>query len=279
MSFQMPADAALTGLALRVRDRDAILRFYRDLLGLRVAAERDGHLRLEPEEAAFSLTLEIDPEAPPRPARSVGLYHFALLLPDRTALAAILRRLLEGEWPLDGAGDHTVSEALYLRDPEGNGIELYRDRPRTQWPRAEDGMAMVTEPVDIKGLLATAPVAAPLHPQTRLGHMHLSVDDLAAGEAFYAGALGLNVTQRSYPGALFLAAGDYHHHVGLNTWGSPRRVAHGSTGLLRYGWRFPDDAVLPLKQHLGAQNVAFVPGEIAWRVTDPFGLTVELTPV
>jgi len=275
VTFQMPAVAGLTGLALRVRDREAALRFYRDVLGLQVEAE-DNALYFRPEGGVFTLTLEVDPAAPRRPPRSVGLYHFALLLPDRAALAAILRRLLESGWPLDGAGDHGVSEALYLRDPEGNGIELARDRPREEWPRVREGVAMVTEPVDIKGLLATAPTTAPLHPATTLGHMHLSVNDLESGETFYAGALGLNVTQRSYPGALFLAAGDYHHHLGLNTWGSRRPAPPGSTGLLRYGWRIPAAARAALEQHLTARGVPFAKADGALTVTDPLGIAVDL---
>ena len=275
MTFQMPAVAGLTGLALRVRDREAALRFYRDVLGLQVEAQ-DHTLRLRPAGGAFTLTLEVDPEAPRRPPRAVGLYHFALLLPDRAALAAILRRLLESGWPLDGAGDHGVSEALYLRDPEGSGIELARDRPREEWPRVREGVAMVTEPVDIKGLLATTSAATSLHPATILGHMHLSVDDLEAGESFYAGALGLNVTQRSYPGALFLAAGEYHHHLGLNTWGSRRPVPPGATGLLRYGWRIPEAVFPTLEQHLTARGVVFEKTNGALTVTDPFGIAVDL---
>jgi len=275
VTFQMPAVAGLTGLALRVRDREAALRFYRDVLGLQVEAQGNT-LRLRPEGGASTLTLEVDPAAPRRPARSVGLYHFALLLPDRAALAALLRRLLEAGWPLDGAGDHGVSEALYLRDPEGNGIELARDRPREEWPRVREGVAMVTEPVDTKSLLATAPATAPLHPATILGHMHFSVHDLEVGETFYAGALGLNVTQRSYPGALFLAAGDYHHHLGLNTWGSRRPAPPGATGLLRYGWRIPAAALPALEQHLTARDVPFAKADGALTVTDPFGIVVDL---
>src|SRR3970040_2997871 len=116
----MPAEAGLAGLDLRVRDRDAVLRFYRDALGLQVEAE-DNILYFRPEGGVFTLTLEVDPAAPRRPPRSVGLYHFALLLPDRAALAALLRGLLEAGWPLDGAGDHGVSDAPYPRHPEGTG--------------------------------------------------------------------------------------------------------------------------------------------------------------
>ncbi len=275
MTFQMPATAGLTGLLLRVRDREAALRFYRDTLGLQLEAQNNT-LRLRPDGGALTLTLEVEPEAPRRPARSVGLYHFALLLPDRTPLAAILRRLLEANWPLDGAGDHGVSEALYLRDPEGNGIELARDRPREEWPRAGEGVAMVTDPVDIKGLLATAPTAAPLHPATILGHMHLSVHDLKAGETFYASALGLNVTQRSYPGALFLAAGDYHHHLGLNTWGSGRPAPPGATGLLAYAWRLPPGTVEELARHLSTRAVEYAAAPRGLTVKDPFGITVTV---
>jgi catechol 2,3-dioxygenase len=272
----MPADATLTRLDLRVHDRDAVLPFYRDLLGLPVTAAQDGIVLLGPAGGALTLTLQIDPGAPLRPGRSVGLYHFALLLPERAALGAVLRRLLDAGWPLDGAGDHGVSEALYLRDPEGNGIELYRDRVRAQWPRAGDAVLMGTDPVDIDGLLADAPAAAPLHPATRLGHIHLSVDDLGAGESFYAGTLGLNVTLRGVPGALFLAAGDYHHHIGLNTWGSRRRAPPAATGLVGYTWRLPAGGLSALRPHLSARAAALESAPGTLTLTDPFGIRVTL---
>jgi catechol 2,3-dioxygenase len=208
----------LLGLTLRVRDLKAQLAFYRDLLGLEAEADPPRY-RLFPRGRGFLLDLIHDPEAPLRPYPSVGLYHFALLLPDGKALAAVFRRLLEGKAHFEGAADHGVSEALYFRDPEGNGLELYRDRPRGEWP---EGPLMFTAPLNLESLL---------------GHLHLHVPDLA--EAFFAGRLRMAVTLRTYPGALFFARDGYHHHVGANTWAGRRLAPEGSTGLVGYALKAP----------------------------------------
>jgi catechol 2,3-dioxygenase len=185
-------------------------------------------------------------------------------VPSRRDLAFALARLARSGGRLSGASDHLVSEALYLSDPDGNGIEIYRDRPRSEWPRADGGVAMGTLPVDLDGLLAELPNGgaaivggespAPdgsagwgeLAPGTRIGHVHLKVADLASAEDFYRGVLGFEVMQRSYPGALFVAAGGYHHHIGLNTWSSAGADAPppGAVGLRSFEVRLPDDASL-----------------------------------
>ncbi|MBI4277093.1 MAG: VOC family protein [Armatimonadetes bacterium] len=276
MSFQLPDTSILAGLTLRVRDLDAALAFYRDLLGLEVVVREDGRTLLAPGGRAFTLELLHDPGAAVRPARSLGLYHFALLLPDRAALAATVRRLVEIRWSLGGS-DHGVSEALYLSDPEGNGIELYRDRPREQWPLEPDGdLAMVTARLDMVGLERENPRAGPLHPQTRFGHIHLHVDSLERGEALYAGGLGLRVMQRSYPGALFLSVGGYHHHLGLNLWGRGA-APPGATGLVRYTWQVPEGTVTHLRAHLSTAGtpVCQVPAGVS--LTDPAGVEVIIT--
>jgi catechol 2,3-dioxygenase len=275
-AFRMPAASSLSGLALRVRDLEAVLPFYADRLGL-VIRRRDGsRIELAPDGGAFTLELVHAPQAPVRPHSSIGLYHFALLLPDRPALAAIIRRLLEGGWPVDGASDHGVSEAFYLRDPEGNGIELYRDRPRETWPIRESGVQMGTAPLNVAELVAEARGSGPLSPATRFGHIHLHVADLAEGERFYAGTLGLDVMQRSYPGALFLSTGGYHHHVGLNTWARGRRSPEGATGLIRYAWAVPGGAKEQLIAHLRDQGVPLEETATGVAVTDPAGVRVEV---
>lgn len=271
----MPPAASLSGLTLRVRDQERALAFYRDLLGLEASAT-DGTVRLRPAGGDFTLRLEVDPGAPPGPAHSLGLYHFALLLPTRAALGAVLRVLAEARWAVDGASDHIVSEALYLRDPEGNGIELAWDRPRKEWKYTNGQLTMVSDMLDIDTLMATAPAAAGLAPGTRLGHVHLSVDDLARGEGFYAGGLGLTVTQRSYPGALFLAAGDYHHHLGMNIWGARRPAPPGAPGLVAYAWQVPPGTMSALAAHLDEQQIPYRSSPDALTVGDPVGITVSL---
>jgi catechol 2,3-dioxygenase len=185
------------------------------------------------------------PDALPRPPATAGLFHLAVLVPTRADLACALRRVWEAGWHLSGAADHLVSEALYLSDPEGNGIELYRDRPRDEWRYAGDELEMATLPLDLEDLLAepTDGSDASVMPDgTVLGHVHLQVSDLPSARAFWVDALGLDVTVQSYPGALFTSAGGYHHHVGLNTWagvGVPRPPG-GARGLEWFEVVVPD---------------------------------------
>ncbi len=241
---------------LRVRDLDRCLAYYRDSLGFEVRSTEGERTTLALGGELFTLHLVHDPEAPLRPYPCVGLYHFALVVPDRAGLGAIFRHLIDLEEPFEGMSDHGVSESLYLRDPEQNGIELYRDRPKSEWPREPEGQfAMVSDPLDVDGVLRSASEAAQLHGDTRFGHIHLHVPSLEAAEAFYAGKLGLGVTQRTYFGALFLAAGDYHHHVGANTWAPERVVPEDATGLLSYTWRIPGASQIPepLRDPAGAE--------------------------
>jgi catechol 2,3-dioxygenase len=275
-TFQMPAVAGLRALALRVRDLDAALGFYADVLGLPVKRREGGRVELAPGGGAFTLELVHAPDAPARPHPSIGLYHFALLLPDRPALAAVIRRLMAAGRPPDGASDHRVSEAFYLSDPEGNGIELYRDRPRADWPGRDGSVEMSTEPLDVAGLLAEAPGPGPLDPATRFGHIHLHVADLADGERFYAGALGLEVTQRSYSGALFLSAGGYHHHVGINLWARGRRAPEGAAGLVGYAWHVPPRTLGSLRAHLDHVEVPHRDTPAGVQLRDPAGVGVDV---
>lgn len=225
-AISLPDQTRLGRVCLQVADIHRSLRFYQDVLGLGALpdAAPAGPEAGGAEPVALGaggepmVVLVERPGAPPKPPRTTGLYHFALLLPHRRALAAAVRRLAESDWPLDGAADHTVSEAVYLRDPDGNGIELYADRPRERWVRRDEELFMTTGRLDLRGLLAESPSAAGLAPETALGHVHLHVSDLDLAEQFYHGLLGFAVTMRSYPGARFLAAGGYHHHLGLNVW-------------------------------------------------------------
>jgi catechol 2,3-dioxygenase len=221
----LPADTALGPVSLTVADLAGVTGFYERAIGLSVI-ERDGDVvRLGPAGGEALVELVGRPDAPPRAPHASGLFHLALLYPERAELARALRRLVGAGWRLTGASDHLVSEALYTADPEGNGIELYRDRPREEWRRQPNGeLEMATIPLDLDDLVAQLPDAdepdAGAPPATRIGHVHLQVSDLAPAERFYAQALGLDVMVRSFPGALFLASGGYHHHVGANTWSS-----------------------------------------------------------
>jgi catechol 2,3-dioxygenase len=266
----------LQSLRLRVKDLEAELGFYRDLLGLKVL-EQDGDLtRLVPQNEGFTLELLHDPNAPLRPQPSLGLYHFALLLPDQSSLAAVFRRLIEARYPSwEGASDHGVSEALYLRDPEGNGLELYRDRPRSEWPQGDNGVAMYSRQLDLDQLLAEAPQPAPLHPETLFGHLHLHVADLGKAEHFFTQAMGLEVTQRDYPGARFLAVGGYHHHLGINTWAHGRTAPEGATGLISYTWQSGKNRD-ELEVGLNNLRLEFEASSQGFTLTDPSGQALHL---
>lgn len=245
----------LVSLTLRVRNLPAVLSFYQGLLGLRLEADPPRH-RLYPKGQGFHLELIHAPEAPLRPYPSVGLYHFALLLPDRRALAGVAQKLLQAGASFEGAADHGVSEALYFRDPEGNGLELYRDRPQGAWP---SGPLMFTAPLNLKRLLSEAQSPGPLPPETLLGHLHLHVGSIEEAEAFFAGELGMAVTLRTYPGALFFAWDGYHHHVGVNVWAGRRKAPPGATGLLGYTLQDPWGRRMELEDPTGAQ-VRLTPG-------------------
>jgi len=237
-------------VSLTVRDRDRARDFYGHAIGLRAVDGGGDAVRLADGDGDGALVeLNGRADAPQRPPGTTGLLHLAILVPTRRDLALALRRVIEAGWPLAGASDHLVSESLYLSDPDGNGIEIYRDRPREEWRRRDGVLQMATLPLDLESLageLGNDPKPQGMPAGTRIGHVHLQVADLAEAEAFYAGALGLEVTVRDYPGALFLSAGGYHHHIGLNTWAGEGAAAPppGSIGLRSF------EVVVPAREEL-----------------------------
>ena len=232
---------------LRVDDLDPAVHFYRSVVGL----DTFGDGALGAPDGTELLRLSADGVTSRAPRRAAGLFHTAFRFPARADLAAALRRAAPY---LTGASDHGVSEALYLDDPAGNGIELYWDRPRDAWP--DD---MFTEPLDLQEL-AAAGEPAPRAPEgTDVGHVHLKVSDLPRAEEFYVGALGFDVMHRYGTDASFVATGGYHHHVGLNTWLS-RGAAAG-----------PRDAA-------GLERVVFATDGEARETVDPDGIPIALEP-
>jgi catechol 2,3-dioxygenase len=263
--FRLPDDAAIGYAHLRIPDLQRSLGFYQQILGLVLIDQDERTARLSATSAGPLLVcLDQLANASPKPPRTTGLYHVAIRLPSRPALARLLTRLLEQRYPLQGASDHLVSEAIYLADPDGIGLELYADRPRQQWPVVDGIVSMATDPLDVRGLLATASNEPwqGIDPGTDIGHVHLQVSDLGRAEAFYCGILGFEVTQRDYPGALFVSAGGYHHHIGLNTWGT-RGVPPpppDAVGLIDFSVKMDDPAVrLEIQARL---DYAGVPVEI-----------------
>ena len=254
----------LRHVSLVTRSLARILPFYRDTLGL-VARQPDARtlaLHFSATGPAV-ITFTEEPAAVEPRERVAGLFHIALLVPDRPTLAAVLARLVEYHQPIEGLSDHGVSEAIYLSDPDGNGLEIYRDRPRADWPMAGERVAMFTRALDARGLLRDLPSPPPTAPlaHATLGHLHLQVTALPAAREFYTGKLGLKVRQDDYPGALFMAADGYHHHVAVNTWGRPApRGGAATTGLTGFA---------------AATARASAPSTLA----DPDGIRVTLEPL
>jgi len=216
----------LRTIRLRVRDLDRSAAFYSRLGFVTLAREAGSATFATAADAPASLTLVAAPQAGAAPRDAAGLFHAALLLPSRAALGSWLRQAAEAGVEFQGFSDHGVSEAIYFADPEGNGLEFYADRPQAAWPVHDGRIAMSTLPLDLPGLLAAAGPGTPAGGRlagARWGHLHLRVTGLERSAAFYREHLGVVTTQADYPGAHFLAADGYHHHLGLNTWGKPRR--------------------------------------------------------
>ncbi|GAB3701830.1 VOC family protein [Halorubrum pallidum] len=222
--------ARIGRVSLRVADLGETTAFYRDVVGLAVL-NRDGDEAVLGVDGTPLLVLRYDPDSPDRSPTDAGLFHAAFRVPSRAALGEALARVRD-RWRLDGASDHLVSEALYLADPEGNGVEIYRDRPREEWPTAADGsVAMTTDPLDLDAVAAAAGngaagVADRVPPGTDVGHVHLEVTALSAFESVYVDGIGFEVRQ-SDPDVRFVAADGYHHHVGANTWRGRTAPASG----------------------------------------------------
>ena len=192
----------------------------------RAGSARGGHCRVRCRGVEL-LTLRHTPDAPVRKPHTAGLYHFALLLPTEADLGSFLRHSVEGHGVrIDGASDHLVSQALYLNDPEGNGIEVYADRPRAEWSYTNGQVQMDTLRLKSKELLAKAQDFHGLSDSTILGHMHLNVSNLNESIAFYQQTFGLDLMVNLYDQAGFVSWDGYHHHLGLNTWTGPNATRH-----------------------------------------------------
>ncbi len=263
------ARAAHVGrVGLVVRDLARVARFYRDAIGLDVIEEGGGEATLGAAGTPL-LHLREDPAARADDPRAAGLFHTAFLLPARADLGRWLRHAAATRVPLEGASDHLVSEALYLADPEGNGIEIYVDRPREAWEWQDGQVVMDTRAIDLEALAAAAGGSWDGAPEgTRVGHIHLRIGDLKEGEAFYGGTLGLDLVCR-YPGALFYSREGYHHHVGANVWrsrGAGRRDPH------RAGLDWFELALDPAGYDAAAKRLGG-----AAEVEDPWGTRIRLT--
>ena len=222
----MPQSWPLKRVGLRVRDLSKSIDYYQRL-GLTIidGAHEEGSVGMGVAGTEL-LTLRHTPEAQPRPAHSAGLFHFAILLPNDSALGTFMHHCFEDGVRIDGASDHLVSQALYLNDPEGNGIEVYADRPRDAWPLQDGKPVMDTLPLKADQLLALAEEFHGFPTGTILGHMHLNVSNLEESIAFYEKTFALQLMANFYRQAGFLSWEGYHHHLGLNTWTGPNASRH-----------------------------------------------------
>jgi catechol 2,3-dioxygenase len=264
-------------VALTVRDLEAVSRFYQEVIGLAVIETGAGLVRLGVGTTAL-LELRHDPAAPLASPSAAGLFHTAFLLPSRADLAQWLLHAAELRVPLQGASDHLVSEAIYLADPEGNGIEIYWDRPSENWSWKNGMVEMATLRLDLEALAASVRSRAwsGLPAGSSIGHVHLQVGALDASDDFYAGKLGLDIVCR-YPGATFLSSGGYHHHIGTNIWnsrGAPVRT-EPATGLANVELMADQAVIDAVRSRLSAEEAGQTNGaQLSLR--DPWGTSITL---
>ncbi len=279
--YRLPEATRLGQVQLQIADLARSVAYYRDVIGLRVLSERTGSATMAAHDDAHALLdlVELKGAAPVPPRGRLGLYHVAILLPDRAALGRFVTHLA-GINERAGMSDHLVSEALYLTDPDGLGLEIYADRPRAMWQARDRQLAMTTEPLDVTAVVESAHgvpwTGAPA--ATTIGHVHLHVGDLAQGATFYHDGLGFDKTVWEYPGALFLAAGGYHHHVGTNTWARNAESARANEArLLEWEILVPDASdVQALQDNLTVGGIAATRAETSLLTQDPWGTRVRV---
>lgn len=255
-------------VTLTVRDLPAMAKFYETALGLAPLSADGATVTLGAGDRAL-VELRADPAARPHDPREAGLFHTAFLMPSRAALARWLVHAADRRLPLQGASDHLVSEAIYLSDPEGNGIEVYADRPRSAWHGPDGRIRMATERLDLNALARDAGGPWQGAPEgTVVGHVHLQVGDVAKARAFWEGTMGLPA-MADYPGASFHGAGGYHHHIAANAWNSRGAGARAQpvTGLAELELLADPDSFATLAARAGGDLLA-----------DPWGTAIRLTP-
>lgn len=263
---------------IKVKNLDYSLTFYQNIMGFQVLEKTDRRAVLTTDGKTPLVTLEQPEDVVAKTSRTSGLYHFAILLPSRADLSVFLRHMIQTGYPL-GAADHYVSEALYLNDPDGNGIEVYRDRPSAEWNWNNGLVEMATEELDGNEILAESDAEwNGLPVGTLMGHIHLHVADLKKAEQFYTKGLGFEVVSY-YPQAAFLSTGGYHHHIAINTWQGEGAATppKNSVGLNWYSLVFPDEAMRENAIKQLKQLGALITEEADFYVTsDPSGNQIRL---
>lgn len=282
-NFRIHSDTRIGGAVIKVADINRSLEFYTKVIGFKVLSQN--HQRASLGTALGSILVLEEMKGARRPSdSSTGLYHTAILFPNRRSLAIKIAQLVELKIPF-GQSDHLVSEAFYLSDPDGNGLELYRDRPKSEWGWADGSVKMAVDPIDFNSFFAEIFPDEPalenrsVPADTRLGHIHLRVAEIKSSEDFYQRILGFDVTARM-PGALFLSAGGYHHHLGMNVWQSRGGLppAEPAAGLREYSILLPDEAEFErLVNRLEGEGVTIRTESDSISVADPSRIQIRLT--
>jgi catechol 2,3-dioxygenase len=277
----LPAATTMGPATLRVADAGRALALYRDVIGFEVVGREGGKIALGADQPF--LFLDVVPGTTPRPRHATGLYHVAILLPGRAELGQAIARLSQAGIKL-GAADHNVSEAIYLWDADDNGLEIYRDRPRAEWQWNDGLVTMGNAPLDFEGILAEgARSRANGHvpPGTRVGHVHLQVGDIEEAERFYCGVLGFERTAE-WRGALFVSAGGYHHHLGLNVWESRNGPLPPKTaaGLEEFVIELPSEVdVTATRMRIEAAGFRVEEAGGEFVVRDPWQTAIRMAPM
>lgn len=279
-TFHQKPNLFIQNVTLKVSNLSRSIDFYTEIIGFRVLQQEEGRVTLTADGQHVLITLVEVPNAQ-FVRGATGLYHFALLLPSRKDLGNLIQHFIQKNVQI-GAGDHDVSEALYLSDPDGNGIEMYIDRPADTWKWDSNGQVyMTTDPVQFQSVLREADGTwSGLPIDTVMGHIHLSVRNLQESEDFYTSLLDYAVVSRYGGQALFISTGGYHHHIGLNTWHSEGAEAlpKDAVGIQSYTVQLPDqDYAVNLKKRFVEQNMEIKEQENIFSIIEPNGIEVKFT--
>lgn len=276
MSFHKLPTKHIDQLSLNVSNLDQSITFYREMLGMKLLEQSDRQAVFTFDGKNPILTIEQPNDVKPLDRRKTGLFHVAYLVPTRADLANVVYHFWRNQLPVQGASDHRVSEALYLADPDGNGIEIYRDRDPEEWKWQGNEVVMDTIPLDIQGLLKerTEEGWDGFTSDSMIGHIHLQVDDLKDVQPFYE-KLGFDVVAKYGPQALFMSDNRYHHHIGLNVWnsrGGTKRDDH-EVGLNWYSIKMTEGDRHHVKESFGEQ---VQDTEAGYFLEDPAGITIRI---
>lgn len=281
MEFHQAPHTFVGQVDLKVESIERSLEFYQNIIGFQVLEQTADSALLTADGKTPLLSIEVPKNVVKKEPRTTGLYHFALLLPARSDLAKVIQHFIDLQYPIQGASDHLVSEALYLADPDGNGIEIYSDRPSATWKWNNDEVVMTTEALDIESILAEGNVEPwnGLPNGTLMGHIHLHVAEFEKIEEFYCKGLGFDIVTRYGRQALFISTGGYHHHIGLNTWNGvgASTPSGNSVGLKWFTLHFPNaEARKSVIERLQRLGVEVTEDDGTYLTKDPSGNGIRL---